>query len=187
MPDSPALENEAVIQLYREPSSFTDLLPWVEYNADSACFLLEDGVSVAALFEIQPVGTEARTAAFMTELRDAVQSALNDAIPEEDGAPWVLQIYVQDEPSLQKFAQDMSEYPDSRLCHTSFTRHQQAMMQEHLSRISKPGGLFVDQAVTGTPWRGKQRIVRATLYRRLNTSGKSPPLVEVEEALNEVA
>ncbi len=187
MPESPALENEAVKELYREPSSFTDLLPWVEYNADSGCFLLEDGVSVGALFEIQPVGTEARTAAFMTELRDAVQSALNDAIPEEDGAPWVLQIYVQDEPSLGQFAQDLSEYPDSRLCHTSFTQHQQAMMQEHLSRISKPGGLFVDQAVTGTPWRGKQRIVRATLYRRLNTSGKPPPLVEVEEALNEVA
>ncbi|MCH8058908.1 MAG: conjugative transfer ATPase [Proteobacteria bacterium] len=187
MGNLPALRNKAVKELYREPSSFTDLLPWVEYNADSACFLLEDGVSVGALFEIEPVGTEARTAAFMTELRDAVQSALNDAIPEEEGAPWVLQIYVQDEPSLRQFAQDMSEYPDSRLRLTSFTRHQQAMMQEHLSRISKPGGLFVDQAVTGTPWRGKQRIVRATLYRRLHTIGKPPPLIEVEEALNEVA
>ena len=183
----PALENETVKQLYHEPSSFTDLLPWVEYDADSKCFLLEDGVSVGALFEIQPVGTEARTAAFMTQLRDAVQSALTDAIPEEEGAPWVLQVYVQDEPSLRKFAQNLSEYPDPRLRHTSFTQHQQAIMQEHLSRISKPGGLFVDHTVTGTPWRGKQRIVRATLYRRLKTSGKPPPLIEVEEALNEVA
>ncbi len=183
----PALQNEAVKDLYREPSSFTDLLPWVEYNADSACFLLEDGVSVGALFEIQPVGTEARTERFMTELRDAVQSALNDAIPEEEGAPWVLQVYVQDEPSLRQFAQDLSDYPDPRLRTTSFTQHQLAMMQAHLSGISKPGGLFVDQTVTGTRWRGKQRIVRATLYRRLINSGKPPPLTEVEGALNEVA
>ena len=53
---------KAVKRLYRQPSSFTDLLPWVEYNPDSACFLLEDGISVGALFELEAVGTEARTA-----------------------------------------------------------------------------------------------------------------------------
>jgi len=182
-----ALETQAVRELYRGPSSFTDLLPWVEYDPDSACFLLEDGVSVGALFELVPVGTEARTAAFMTQLRDTIQSALNDAIPEEEGAPWVLQVYVQDEASLRQFAQTLNDYPEPRLRHTAFTRHQQAVMADHLSRISKPGGLFVDQAVTGTPWRGKQRVVRATLYRRLNPSGKPPSPIEVEEALNEVA
>ena len=102
-------------------------------------------------------------------------------------APWVLQVYVQDEPSLKRFAQDLSEYPDPRLRHTSFTRHQQAVMEDHLTRISKPGGLFIDQAVTGSPWRGKRRVVRATLYRRLHPGGKPPPLIEVEEALNDVA
>ena len=186
-PGSPALATKAVKQLYREPSSFTDLLPWVEYDPHSACFLLEDGISVGALFELEPVGTEARTTAFMTQLRDAIQTALTDAIPEEEGAPWVLQVYVQDEPSLSQLIQDLNNYPEPRLRRTGFTRHQQAVMAEHLRRISEPGGLFVDQAVTGTPWRGKQRVVRATLYRRLHASGKAPPLIEVEEALNEVA
>ena len=97
----PALAKDAVRKLYREPSSFTDLLPWVEYDPDSGSFLLEDGISVGALFELQAVGTEARTEKFMTQLRDAIQIALNDAIPEEEGAPWVLQVYVQDEPSLK--------------------------------------------------------------------------------------
>ena len=98
---SPALAMEVVKGLYRQPSSFTDLLPWVEYDPDSGCFLLEDGISVGALFELEAVGTEARTDKFMTELRDAIQTALNDAIPEEESAPWVLQVYVQDEPSPQ--------------------------------------------------------------------------------------
>ena len=137
---------EVVKGLYRQPSSFTDLLPWVEYDPDSGCFLLEDGISVGALFELEAVGTEARTDKFMTELRDAIQTALNDAIPEEESAPWVLQVYVQDEPSLKRFVQSLREYPDERLRQTAFTRHQQIVMAEHLARISKPGGLFVDQA-----------------------------------------
>ena len=39
----------------QRPPSFTDLLPWVEYLPESRAFLLEDGMSVGALFEITPV------------------------------------------------------------------------------------------------------------------------------------
>ncbi|MBI1425716.1 MAG: TraC family protein [Gammaproteobacteria bacterium] len=38
----------AVQHLYDRPPSFTDLMPWVEYDPDSRTFLLEDGVSVGA-------------------------------------------------------------------------------------------------------------------------------------------
>ena len=183
----PALAQQTARGLYREPSSFTDLLPWVEYDPDSASFLLEDGISVAALFELEPAGTEARTPAFMSQLRDAIQTALTDAIPEEEDSPWVLQVFVQDEPSLRNLVQHLGDYPDARLQQTSYTQHQQALMAEHLSRISRAGGLFVDQAVTGSAWRGKRRIVRAVLYRRLQTAAAPPAAIEVEEALNDVA
>ena len=43
-------------------------------------------------------------------LRDAIQTALTDAIPEEDDAPWILQVYVQDEPSLQGFQKEVANY-----------------------------------------------------------------------------
>ena len=52
----------------------------VEYDAESRTFLLEDGISLGALFELTPAGTEARTPEFMTQLRDAIQTALTDAI-----------------------------------------------------------------------------------------------------------
>ena len=61
------------------------------------------------------------------------------------------------------------------------------MFSQHLARITRPGGLFEDKAVTGTHWRGQVRRVRATLYRRLKPKGKLPPAIEVEEALNDVA
>ncbi|MCP5024173.1 MAG: TraC family protein, partial [bacterium] len=80
-----------VKQLYERPPSFTDLLPWTEYNSESRTFLLEDGISVGAMFKLTPAGTEARTPKFMTQLRDAIQTALTDAISEEDDSPWILQ------------------------------------------------------------------------------------------------
>ena len=176
-----------VKRLYERPPSFTDLLPWVEYDAESRSFLLEDGISLGALFELTPAGTEARTPEFMTQLRDAIQTALTDAIPEEDDAPWVLQVYVQDEPSLQGFQKEIADYPQPSAKKTPFTRHFQSMFSQHLARITRPGGLFEDKAVTGTHWRGQVRRVRATLYRRLKLRGKSPSAIEVEEALNDVA
>ena len=176
-----------VKRLYERPPSFTDLLPWVEYNPESRTFLLEDGISLGALFELTPAGTEARTPAFMTQLRDAIQTALTDAIPEEDEAPWILQVYVQDEPSLQGFQKEITGYAQPSAKKTQFTRHFQAMFSQHLARITRPGGLFEDKAVTGTRWRGQQRRVRAALYRRLRLKGKLPPAIAVEEALNDVA
>jgi len=176
-----------VKQLYGRPPSFTDLLPWMEYNPASRTFLLEDGLSVGALFEITPAGTEARTPAFMTQLRDAIQTALTDAIPEEDDTPWILQVYVQDEPSLQGFQKEVANYAQPSARDTAYTQHFQQTLSEHLAQITRPGGLFEDTAVTGTHWRGQVRRVRATLYRRLKPNGRTPSAVEVEEALNDVA
>ena len=185
--DGRAIERSAAEQLYEEPRSFTDLLPWVEYSPGSRSFLLEDGISVGALFRLEPVGTEARSPEFMAELRDSLQVALNDAIPEEDADPWVMQIYVQDESRLEPFADSLKHYPDRRLQGSGFTQHHAALMRDHLARISRPGGLFTDKAVTGTAWRGKRRIVRATLYRRQSTANRGTALRHSEDELNDVA
>jgi phage baseplate assembly protein W len=82
-PAEAPVTNAMVKHLYERPPSFTDLLPWVEYNRSSRTFLLEDGISLGALFELTPAGTEARTPEFMTQLRDAIQTALTDAIPRK--------------------------------------------------------------------------------------------------------
>jgi TraC protein len=175
-----------VKRLYARPPAFTDLLPWMEYDPHSRTFLLEDGVSVGALLEFTPVGSEARTPTFMAQLRDAIQTALTDAIPEEDDAPWILQVYVQDEPSLTTLQRDLADYAQPSAAGSAYTQHFQTLFAEHLSQISRPGGLFHDAAVTGARWRGQVRRVRATVYRRLHLRGTQPPAIEVEAALNEV-
>ena len=187
LPEGAPLTTAAVKQHYTRPPSFTDLLPWMEYIPESRAFLLEDGVSLGALFEVQPVGCEARTSAFMTQLRDAIQTAINEAIPERDDAPWVLQIYVQDEPRLTQFNESLARYPSPAVRASDYSQHYQSVMSKHLQAISRPGGLFDDTTVTGSRWQGQQRRIRVVLYRRLKSNGKMPPAVEVEEALNDVA
>ncbi|MCY4264647.1 MAG: conjugative transfer ATPase [Gammaproteobacteria bacterium] len=184
--DRPLLAS-AVSKGYQRPPSFTDLLPWMEYLPESQTFLLEDGVSLGALFEVQAMGCEGRTLVFMESLRDGIQIALNEAIPEQDETPWVLQIYVQDEPSLACFNRFLNLYPQKTIQDSDYTQHYQSVMASHLRAISRPGGLFEDKAVTGTRWQGQQRRIRAALYRRLGSNGKVPMASAVEEALNDVA
>jgi conjugative transfer ATPase len=179
------LKSIQVHRQYERPPSFTDLLPWVEYLPEARAFLLEDGASVGALFELTPVGTEARSQDFLEGLREAIQIALSDAIPERDEAPWVLQIYVQDEPDLGELANDISSYSETPA--GQFTRSYVDTMAAHLARITKPGGVFIDGAVSGGAWRGQQRRVRATLYRRLAAHEHRRSALEGEAELNEVA
>jgi conjugative transfer ATPase len=171
---------------YERPPSFTDLLPWMEYVPECKAFLLEDGISLGAVFEIQPVGCEARTPAFMTQLRDAIQTAINESVPELDHAPWVLQIFVQDEPRLDQFAAHLGDYPKAAVRRSAYTQDYQAVMARHLAAICRPDGLFDDTTVTGSRWQGQQRRVRAVLYRRVSEADKHLTSMSVEAALNDV-
>ncbi len=152
-------------KVYERPTSFTNLLPWLEYSAKTQSFLLDDGFSVGALFRISTVGSEARTEHFLADLRDKLQTVLT-SLPEELESPWVLQIYLQDEPDLSSTLEQVKDYVHPRAQKSELTEAYLAELAEHLNVISKPGGLFEDKLVTGNAWRGQKRIVRATLYRR---------------------
>ena len=163
------------------PPSFTDFLPWVEYLPDSQLFLLEDGVSVAALLELRPIGTEARDENYMSDLRDAIQVALTDAIPEHETSPWVLQLFVQDEHDLSSLEHRLEKYGSPAARDSTYGRFFHDEVVEHLKRISAPGGMFEDQAVTGARWRGQIRNVRALLYQKWSQQDvKKGDLAEAE-------
>jgi len=153
--------------LYDVAPSFVDLLPWVEYLPDSRTLLLDDGESVAAFFEISPVGTEGREAAWLEKARDALEDALQDSFEELEQNPWVLQLYVQDETGWDAYLKTLSEYVRPRAQGSAFTEKYLELMGHHLKSIAKPGGLFQDTAVTRLPWRGQTRRARLVVYRRL--------------------
>lgn len=169
--------------LYDVAPSFAALLPWVEYLPDSQCMLLEDGQSVAAFFELQPLGTEGRETAWLTQARDALENALQDSFDELDDNPWVVQLYAQDEANFDAYLERLRAYLQPRAQGTAFSELYLRFFTHHLRAVATPGGLFEDTAVTRLRWRGKCRRVRLVVYRRVNGQasrrGQSP-----EQALN---
>ncbi|HBO13923.1 MAG TPA: conjugative transfer ATPase, partial [Halieaceae bacterium] len=93
----------------------------------------------------------------------------------------------QDEPSLSDLLRQVEAYVPPGANESAYTRHYLELLTAHCARISRPGGLFEDSALTGTVWRGQVRRVRSVLYRRVNPRGRVPSAVEVEAELNDVA
>jgi len=153
-----------VKKLYDRPASFTNYLPWLEFDPEHQVVLLADGRSVGVAFELRPLSTEARPEAWLLALRDKLQTVLSSAIPEHDD-PWILQLYVQDETRLDRLTEDITAYAKPEAKDTVFSKSWFATLAQHLAEVSRPGGLFHDRLVTGSAWQGKHRKVRATLYR----------------------
>ncbi|MFT3803458.1 MAG: conjugative transfer ATPase [Burkholderiaceae bacterium] len=164
--------------LYDVAPSFADLLPWAEYLPDSQCMLLEDGASVAAFFELQPVGTEGREPEWLSQVRDTLENALQDSFDELDENPWVVQLYAQDETSWDRYLEDLRNYLQPRARGTAFSEFYLRSFGHHLHAIAKAGGLFEDSTVTRLPWRGQSRRTRMVVYRRVGQGpsrrGQSP-------------
>ncbi|HYN38588.1 MAG TPA: TraC family protein, partial [Rhodospirillales bacterium] len=149
----------------RDLDSFTDYLPWVEYTPASRTFLLNDGRSVGAVWEIEPIGTEGRTERFKAELHRTAVDIISHTIPERAVNPWVLQVYVTDEHQFDDFLAQMRAYRRPECRESRLARHLDAQFAAHFRRISRREGAFVD--ADGSPWRAKRRRVRLVLYRWL--------------------
>lgn len=176
---------------YRRAPSFASQLPWVEYLSESGCFLLEDGVSVGVVAEVIPVPTEGRSEEVLENVRDIICSALQDCLPEYDHHPWVLQLYVRDDTDPRPDLEKLRAYTRPGLLDTQFTQAWLASMDAHMRAIAKPGGLFEDDRVTQTQWRGQARRTRLVLYRRLGSGkakkmGERKSLSNPEDAVNQV-
>ena len=170
---------------YERPPSFTDLLPWTTYLPDRKFFVLDDGISIGCALELFPIGTEAVSEAFLVDVRNALQVALVDAIPEDAAHPWVLQLYLQDDYDLTPIRQAIADYGNAEAVATPYAKAFRILFDAHLERLSQPEGAFVDKAVTDAPWRGKVRRIRATLYQRVAAGPFSLP-EDQERQLEEV-
>ncbi len=55
------MTRDAEAAVYHAGPSVIDFLPWVEYLDEEQCLLLDDGVSVGAVYSVTPTATEGRT------------------------------------------------------------------------------------------------------------------------------
>ncbi|SVL68706.1 type IV secretory pathway, VirB4 component [Klebsiella pneumoniae] len=166
-------------KLYETAPSIIDHIPRGEYLPEHQCILLDDGVSVGAVYEIIPVGTEGRPDSRLEEIRDVVENALQDSLPELDTHQWVVQFYCQDESDLMVYMDKIRGYVKPRAQGTDFTDAWLREQARHLQNVATEKGLFVDEAVTGAPWRGQIRRTRMVIYRWVESPYRDPMAPEV--------
>ncbi|ECQ4942190.1 conjugative transfer ATPase [Salmonella enterica] len=170
-------------KVYEHGPSVIDFLPWAEYLPEDECLLLDDGVSVGAVFLITPAGTEGRTQERLDEIRDMTEKALQISLDERDTHQWVVQFFCQDESDLTVEMDRIRGYVSPAAQGTAFTRAWLGETERHLKQISRPEGLFKDNVVTGVDWRGQMRRTRMVVYRYVNprTREPYPPAVQLRQ------
>ncbi|GKS92638.1 conjugative transfer ATPase [Acidovorax sp. SUPP2539] len=173
------------------PPSFTDMLPYVAYQGEDKVFVLKDGATLGAMFELSAIPTEAQAAEFLAEHALKVQEALQ-ALPESDASPWIVQFFANDDRNLGPLAGALSDYIAEQhkdypercraILDSRFTQSVLAEMSRHLDLVSRPQGLFTDTLVTGQVWRGQVRRVRCCIYKRFAglADDPAPPTAQIE-------
>lgn len=175
-------------RMYKRPRTFCDLLPWLEYQHEGQAFLLEDAKSYGAMYDLSPIGTEGRNDEFLGSIRDGLENALQNAFPEYDDkdGPWIVQMYGYDDYNLDDYIELLREHVWPHARGTQYTEAYLETMAAHLRGVTKSGGLFKDEGVTGGPWQGKWRRAKLFVYRRRAKSWSHPAGYDTKEELNEV-
>lgn len=182
------MTQEEEARVYHAGPSVIDFLPWVEYLDEAQCLLLDDGMSVGAVYDVTPAATEGRTDERLEQIRDMVEDALQDSFDEYDTHPWVVQFFCQDENDVDAYLDYLKGYVKPHAQGTAFTEAWLGEMERHLRGIARPEGLFTDTLVTGQPWRGQQRRTRMVIYRRIakNNSDPMPPVAMLNQVCDRV-
>ncbi len=176
--DVPLTEAE-FSRLYQPVESFTNYLPWLDYDPHTKTFEFDDGVSVGALFDIVPVDVDGRTPDVLEQLEENLTRALH-VLPQHDTSPWILQFYLQDEPILpQEFVARLRAYARPEARETEHAKAWFKILEEHFEQLRHKRGIFTDPLLN-SPWRGVDRKIRMCFYRRCRRqdylSNKGNPL-----------
>ena len=158
-----ALTKKDIQQLYQGADGyFSDYLPFKEFNNDHQCLLLQDGKSVGFMAELSMIDVEGIGPERLDAYAGGLQKVLN-AVPQDRGEPWIMQMYIQNEP-VQALIPQIQQAVDPRIKGNAHSRFFIQVLNDHLRQASKKQGLFHD-GMADINWRTQLRKVRICVYR----------------------
>jgi len=169
--DSPLFTAETQVQEFTSMESFVDLLEprmvMDDPEGKGDYVLLKDFNSLGVGFELDPIVADGRSEGFMQDALDKVIGILRDAIPSDALSPWMMQITMQDEASMDGFKNAIELYPVQGAKNSEFTQEWIRILKEHMDDVADPKGLFEDTMVSGGIWFARWRKVRIYIWRQL--------------------
>lgn len=181
---SAALKVSDIKNLYREVRSFTDYLPWAEYQTEHEMMLLDDGVSVAAMWELEPVYTDARSNDYLEEVTNKISTVIGSVVPDHEQKPWVLSCYLSDDNSLDDELKLIKNNIHEKSKNNPLIKEYIKSTERLFNGMTSESGLFIDNLVTKQSFQGCKRKYRFVLYRPFD--GKVPKGVDPVKELDNV-
>ncbi|KTD23126.1 conjugative transfer ATPase [Legionella londiniensis] len=149
--------------------SFADKLAIADFNDEHNIFLFADGKSLGSGFELGDIPAEAAAPEYLQAVFNKVRDTFASVVPLHQTDPWVMQMFVQDDYSLEPVIDHIKSHVDDKLINTQITQDYLQRLQDLFKKMSRPQGLFVDPK-TGQPYRGRRRRIRVLFYRLLHES-----------------
>jgi len=150
---------------FKEPPPFTQFLPFKDYDKENEVFLLDDGISVGAVFELVPIDVEGQAKNIFEIIESGIQASFQ-RIPGDRDYPFIVQTYLNDEP-ITDLVDQLRAYATEEARATKHHERWMTEMDEHIQHLSKESGLFRDDYAQ-IQWSGKYRKVRCVIYKKSN-------------------
>jgi conjugative transfer ATPase len=181
-----AVSEDDVEKLYKKSKqSFVDFLPFVDYDEESQAFLLDDCVSVAAVYTLKPLSTEGRSADTLNEYSEKIQRIIQETFVNGSSS-WVLQQFNYADKRLNVIRDEISKHIAPHAKGTEFTEDYLNVMEQHYQGIAdNEQGIFKDTTVTNSQFRGQIRRCKLVFYRRLTQSEINSKSFDAVKMLNE--
>lgn len=149
--------------------SFADKLAIADFDDEHNFFLFADGKSLGSGFELGDIPAEAAAPEYLNAVFSKVRDTFTSVVPLHLTDPWVMQMFVQDDYSLEPVIEHIKSHIDDKLLNTQITTDYLERLQDLFNKMSRPEGLFVDPKTSQT-YRGRRRRIRVLFYRLLNES-----------------
>ncbi len=182
-----AVTEKDVEKLYKQSQkSFVDFLPFMEYLDDSGCFMLDDCVSVAAVYTLKPLPTEGRSPETLIAYREAIQRIFQDVFVN-GASPWVVQQFNYADKRLDEISKEIRPHITDHAQNSEFTADYLKVMANHYGGVAdNESGIFKDTQVTNSNFRGQIRRCKLVFYRRIQANEQKAPGFNPVRELNEV-
>lgn len=175
--------------LFRSVPAFADYLPLAGYEPDERVFLLDDGVSVAAVFRLGAADLDARSPERQAEFNAQLDHVLSLLPADDELFPYVVQFYLEsrEPPNL---ADALAAAAPAAARGSAYTRAWLASARTHSELMVSPRGIFDDARVSQSGerakgWRAIEQQIHCCIYRKAPAAAWKHPRHTPARRLNQ--
>ena len=153
--------------------SIADKFSVVDFSDKHNVFLLEDGLSIGSGFEIGDIAADGVNEYALQSVFQRVMDVFSYVLPLEDENPWVLQVYVNDEFSLESTFDFYKQSIDKQFVDNEYTKTYLKQLKRLYEKATDEDGLFFD-SMSDMVYRGRLRRIRMVFFKRYTNKKDLP-------------